>query len=53
MLRGGGGGGGGLRVVFVGVCSENASVYSSSSEEDGDERGEVGCSKGFEGAFGG
>ena len=54
MLRGGGGGGGGFRaVVFVGVCSVSASVYSSSSVDDGDESGEGIGSKGFIGAPGG
>ena len=51
MLRGGGGGGGGFRVVvFVGVCNVSASVYNSSSVDDGDESGEGIGSNGFIGA---
>lgn len=49
MVRDGGGGGGFLGTT-VGVAKDRASVYSSSSEDDGEESGVSGAeSKGFGG----
>jgi hypothetical protein len=53
FLRGGGGGGGGLRAAAaftgeIGVCKVSASVYSSSSDDEDEDRGDSsGESKGF------
>ena len=51
VLRGGGGGGGGFLGATVGVAKVRASVYSSSSVEEGEDKGVSGAeSNGFEGA---